>query len=152
MVKCDSKHTQKLFRIAFRFGVLPIVRYMYEIMRVKYDYEMLCEFSGTLHSELTQISCINSAPCTTNSSNTSCRFEIMGSHSPYRGVCYNYLQYMKRYSKRTYSKGIDWYQISPRFSNEVVFDKYVEDWLHLLDMSEKRKIEKLATDSVTNAV
>ena len=78
----------------------------------------------------------------------------LAAHSPYRGVCYNYLQYMKRYSKRTYSKGIDYYRISPRFSNEVVIDEYVEDWLHLLVMSEKIKIKikELSVDSVANSV
>ncbi len=134
----SATNPSKLFVYAFECGLVPVIRYMYEIMNVEYDYRILNECSQTLQSQTPSDTIINSA-CKTGASNASCRLEIMGRLSAYRVICYNYLQHMKKYSIRTLERKKHMYKFNcKRYEICELIDDYLEAWIYMFQKEDSQ--------------
>ena len=117
-----SKTYEELFNKAFEFGVFPIVAYLYQNQNIKYNYALLTNFNSNMSS---QTCGDNMGAVSTGSSNTSCRIQQYNKYYNFKAICYNYLQYLKKYSIMTSSNKNFYYKLN----RQVDTEEYLTQWL-----------------------
>jgi hypothetical protein len=103
--------------------VFPIVAYLYLYANIKYNYSLLTNFNSNLSSESVGVT---STVATTSSTNTTCRIQIVDKYFNYKVICYNCLQYLKKYSKMTSSNKNFYYKLN----RQVDIESYLDQWLN----------------------
>lgn len=110
ILTCDNN--DKLFEICYEYGVLSILRYLFEFKKIQYNIKLL---TGVF-----QVS-----------------DKIYGSSITHwtkyqRGkeYCYKYLVYMKKYSKYKFDKGNFIYFFKYESMDNERIDKMVDNWVY----------------------
>ena len=118
----NCKTLDELFVKSFNYGVLPIILFLYEHKNIKYNNSLLVNFNCNMVTELVDDSMVSA---TTQASNTQCRVQIIDKYYNSKAVCYNYLQYMKRYSLMSTSNKNFYYKLK----RHVNTDQYIRQWI-----------------------
>lgn len=125
--KCNDN--DELFTLAYKFGILPLLRYLYEYCGIMYNYNLLMNTACTLSSEENE----NYASVSSNGLNSSLNI-IFGGKNQY-GVmhCYKYLQYIKKYSKYK-SKNKQFYYTygGTKYMDNEILDNMIDGWINQL--------------------
>ncbi len=121
---CTNK--DELLVLCYEYGILPMLRYLYEGNNVPYNFKLLTNTNVLLSSDTNDFCCsVESGGC-----NTKLSITFGGKHQYGKKFCYNYLEYMRRYSmyvsknKQFYYK----YNYTTLLNNEIV-DKMTDTWI-----------------------
>ncbi|MCJ7636416.1 MAG: hypothetical protein MUO21_02910 [Nitrososphaeraceae archaeon] len=105
-----------LFEFGVKYGIIEIVRFLYEQINVEYDHNVILGFDTTLNSSTeTTNSMVTSQPITTGSSNNKLTIQVLDKFSKNRNICINYLIRMKRYSKQRCSNKKFYYRFNRKY-------------------------------------
>jgi hypothetical protein len=114
--KIIDKPTE-LFNFAVRYGIIEIVRYLYEQQNIEYDHDLILGFNTTLKSDVSTNQSTINQPVTTGSSNDSLKLQIIDKFSRNRNICIKYLIDMKRYSSHRCNNKRFYYRFNPKYIN-----------------------------------
>lgn len=103
-----------LFYFGIKYGILEIVRFLYEKIGVEYDHDFILGFDTVVKSNINMPT--NAIPISTDSTNTKMTIQIQDKFSEGRNKCINYLINMKKYSKNRYENKKFYYQFNKKYA------------------------------------
>ena len=108
---------KKLFNFGIKYGIIEIVKYLYEHLNIEYDHNIILGFDTQLKSNIHQNTLINAQPILTGSSNDKLRIEVIDKFTKNRKICIKYLIDMKKYSKFRCSKCVFYYKFDVKYND-----------------------------------
>lgn len=124
----NSKDYNELFTLAYKFGILPIVCYLYQYEKITYNYNLLSSTACTLSSETNGIM----IPAESNGSKSSLNIVFGGKNQYGIAHCLKYLQYMKKYSKYISKNKQFYYTYNGKNMDNEVVERMLNDWIYQL--------------------
>ncbi len=94
-----KKNTSQLFFFAIKYGILDIVKFLYEELNIEYDHDILFGFDMTLDSSKMLSTALETGVESGSSGNTKLNLTTWDQFSRNRNICINYLIDMKKRSK-----------------------------------------------------
>ena len=111
-----KNNKQELFNFAVKYGIVEIVKFLYERINIEYNLEVITGFNSTLESGKNGSSVSSSnVPITTGSSNDTIHIQVWDKFSKNRNICINYLINMIKYSKQRSSNKKFYYRFNPKY-------------------------------------
>ena len=102
----------QLYKFAFKYGILLIVKFLYEYINHPFDIDHMTDFTGTLKDKVNVdkniVATVDNG--TPSEFGKDCRFIVEDKYSKTRNECVMYIFNMKKYSKY-YSKNKKYYYI-----------------------------------------
>ena len=111
-----KNNTTLLFNFSVKYGILEIVRFLYERMQIEYDYDIITNYNSVLKSNEPSPTDIVAM---TGSGNTSCNIQVWDKFTKNRNRCLAYLIDMKKYSKRRCNNKKFYYRFNPKYLSVV---------------------------------
>jgi len=107
----------KLFSFGVNYGILEIVKYLYECKNYEYDYDIIVNYNGEICSAIDsgQTTSISEPTLTKLTSNDTMRFEYWGKFSHQKINCINYLIAMKKKSMMKFGAKKFYYKLNPKY-------------------------------------
>lgn len=114
--------TIKLFNFGVKYGIIEVVRFLYEKVNIEYDFNVIYEFNSVLDKSINNpqnnlVSGIANTQIQTGSSNDKVSIEIWDKFTHNRKVCISYLVNMMKYSKQRSSNKKFYYKFNPKYSS-----------------------------------
>ncbi|ARF08352.1 hypothetical protein Catovirus_1_402 [Catovirus CTV1] len=124
--KCNN--SKDLSILCYEFGILPVLRYLYEFERITYNFNLLSNTVNTIASENNS----EFASAQSNGYNSSLNIIFGGKNEYGKRYCYNYLHYMKKYSVMTFKNKQFFYTINKKNIDDNKVNKMTDDWMDQL--------------------
>ncbi len=97
-----KEDTGKLFIFGIKYGLIDIVKFLYEELYIEYDHDILFGFDVTLNSRDILPTSLEIGVEYNSNGNTRLNLTTWDKFTRNRNICINYLIDMKKYSKMRY--------------------------------------------------